>query len=215
MPAKDCSRKVLGVLLSIQMSTLEPRVIAVEQNKAAATVAARICAVFAHCFADPEGFNTRLQGGAEEPVYLPVDRSHNYHLIKFTRDYPASALHEAAHWCLAGDRRRTLVDYGYWYLPDGRTEAQQREFECVEVGPQALEWIFSRACGLRFRVSVDNLHSCLGPSMAFKQAICDRARSYCRGAMRPRSLQFAKALAAEFGSRQLWAAEGYIVEDLG
>ncbi len=51
----------------------------------------------------------------------------------------ASALHEIAHWCIAGENRCQQVDYGYWYEPNGRSEERQFEFEKVEVKPQALE----------------------------------------------------------------------------
>src|SRR5690606_1871522 len=109
--------------------------------------------------------HTRLEGGAEEPLYqasaAPDQLSH---CIKFTRDYFASALHEISHWCIAGPKRRLLEDYGYWYAPDGRNAAQQKVFEQVEVKPQALEWIFSEAAGYRFRLSADNLDGGVGHS---------------------------------------------------
>ena len=63
-----------------------------------------------------------LQGGAE-PVYLPADADHPQNRIVFRLDYAASALHEIAHWCIAGAARRRLIDYGYWYSPDGRDSA--------------------------------------------------------------------------------------------
>ncbi|MFC6635266.1 elongation factor P hydroxylase [Microbulbifer taiwanensis] len=159
----------------------------------------RIAAVFNRCFAGPGGLNTRLCGGFEEPYYRPVGEALRYHRVEFTRDYPASALHEAAHWCVAGPTRRQLPDYGYWYAPDGRSEAQQVEFERVEVKPQALEWIFARACGLPFRVSADNLESALGPSCAFKRAIWLQVQDYCNGGVNERAGAFALALALEFG----------------
>ena len=40
-----------------------------------------------------------------------------------------------------------------WYAPDGRTKEQQALFEQVEIKPQAIEWMFSKAFGRRFRVS--------------------------------------------------------------
>ena len=70
-------------------------------------------ATFFHSYA------TVLEGGADEPVYRPG----NPHRICYTRDYFRSALHEIAHWCVAGPRRRRLDDYGYWYAPDGRDAA--------------------------------------------------------------------------------------------
>lgn len=50
-----------------------------------------------------------------------------------------------------------MEDYGYWYLPDGRDAQQQHAFEQAEIAPQALEKLFTRACGRIFHVSVDNL----------------------------------------------------------
>ena len=159
----------------------------------------RIVGVFDRCFAAPAALNTRLCGGAAEPFYRPAGVEYSYHRIEFTLDYPASALHEAAHWCVAGAHRRQLPDYGYWYAPDGRTKEQQLLFEQVEVKPQALEWIFARACGMKFRVSADNLQSGLGPSSAFKEAVWQQVQTYCRDGVNPRTALFARALAREFG----------------
>jgi hypothetical protein len=64
---------------------------------------------------------------------------------------------ETSHWCIAGAERRLLVDFGYWYEPDGRSAQKQREFEQVEIKPQAIEWILTKACGLKFNISTDNL----------------------------------------------------------
>ena len=86
---------------------------------------------------------------------------------------------EQAHWCIAGKSRRLLRDYGYWYVPDGRNASQQFEFERVEVKPQALEWLFSTACGIQFKVSADNLNNDMGISPSFKKAIAAQARAYC------------------------------------
>ena len=101
--------------------------------------------------------NTVLVRGGDEPIYLPADAEHPRHRIVFARGFYASALHEIAHWCIAGPRRRLLVDYGYWYRPDGRTAEEQAEFERVEARPQALEWAFSIVADFRFHVSADNL----------------------------------------------------------
>ncbi|WP_424517673.1 elongation factor P hydroxylase [Psychrobacter sp.] len=62
-----------------------------------------------------------------------------------------------SHWCVAGEARRRLADFGYWYAPDGRTAAQQQAFERVEIKPQALECLFTLACERSFEVSQDNL----------------------------------------------------------
>jgi elongation factor P hydroxylase len=80
-------------------------------------------------------------------VSEPSDRARHFGLLK---DYLASALHEVAHWCLAGVERRKLEDYGYWYSPDGRSRGEQSAFENVEARPQALEWILSDTCNSCF-----------------------------------------------------------------
>lgn len=177
-------------------------------------VADRIAAVFDRCFACPAGLNTRLCGGFEEPYYRPAGGGRSWHRVEFTRDYPASALHEVAHWCVAGQARRQLPDYGYWYAPDGRSAARQVEFERVEVKPQALEWIFARACGLRFRVSADNLKGGQGPSEGFKGAIWRRVQDYCRRGVNSRAETFARALAREFDRPQPLNPALYQLADL-
>ena len=100
--------------------------------------------------------NTRLVGGFSEPSYKAAAGS-SLSEVQFTRDYERSALHELAHWCIAGEARRRIDDYGYWYEPDGRTDRQQARFFEVEVKPQALEKHFCQALDLPFGVSVDNL----------------------------------------------------------
>lgn len=103
-------------------------------------------------------YNTKLVIGGDEPLYLPQNGQRPYHQIIFARRYFSSALHEIAHWCVAGPHRRLLEDYGYWYLPDGRDQEQQRQFELVEIKPQAYEWIFCASAGLKFHVSCDNFN---------------------------------------------------------
>jgi len=98
---------------------------------------------------------TVLRGGAEEPLYQP-DAGSGSAIVYFRHDYLRSALHEVAHWCLAGSVRRRFPDYGYWYTPDNRDEVRQAAFYQVEVRPQALEWIFCDTLGISFSVSLDN-----------------------------------------------------------
>ena len=101
---------------------------------------------------------TRLVGGFPEPFYqAPSGKAPAE--VQFTRDYERSALHELAHWCIAGAARRLHDDYGYWYEPDGRTGSQQQLFFKVEVKPQALERHFCDALDIAFDVSVDNLEN--------------------------------------------------------
>ncbi len=156
--------------------------------------------VFATCFF--REYATRLVGGAPEPLYEPAQEADGIHLIHYREDYFASALHEVAHWCIAGPRRRRLTDFGYWYAPDGRTAKQQRAFEKVEYRPQALEWHFSRACGHNFRVSADNLagRDLVSPNDVFKRNIVRQACEWQRSGLPERARRFAAALAAEFGT---------------
>lgn len=100
-------------------------------------------------------YSTLLVGGAAEPLYTPAQAGSPAY-IHYTRDYFRSALHEVAHWCVAGEHRRTLEDYGYWYAPEGRTLEQQALFEQVEIRPQAIELLFCAAVGHGFYVSCDN-----------------------------------------------------------
>jgi hypothetical protein len=96
-----------------------------------------------------------LVGGAAEPLYLPAC-GRRPALIRYTRDYARSALHEIAHWCLADPQRRHQVDYGLWYRPPPRCAADQRRFYAAEAPVQALEMLLTGACGLAFHFSADN-----------------------------------------------------------
>lgn len=154
-------------------------------------------ALFSECF--KQSHNTVLIGGAEEPIYQIADNSNEHNRIYFTRDYYASGLHEIAHWLVAGDARRQQEDYGYWYAPDGRSPEQQAEFEKVEIKPQALECILSRAAGFPFRVSADNAEAGLMPGADFCTAIFDQVRSYCRGDLNARSQKLIAALSEFYG----------------
>lgn len=120
--------------------------------------------IFHACFLTSH--QTRLIGGADEPLYLPQSDPHNSskanqrieHHIYYRNDYVRSALHEIAHWCVAGSVRRHILDYGYWYCPDGRNQEQQDAFIQAEVLPQSYEWLLSLSCGQAFEASVDNLN---------------------------------------------------------
>ena len=129
--------------------------------------------LFSSCFATDQ--HTVLVGGAEEPFYLPAQDGQPAKVI-YTRDYFRSALHEIAHWCVAGVARRRLPDFGYWYAADGRSAEQQAEFQRLEIKPQSLELLFCAAAGHPFRVSLDNLHGQAGDACDFEQAVLERAR---------------------------------------
>lgn len=148
--------------------------------------------LFNGCFKD--SCQTVLVKGESEPIYIPKSDGNDYHQLVFAHGFYASALHEIAHWCVAGDSRRALEDFGYWYKPDGRTEEEQRIFETVEVKPQALEWIFSVAVGLKFRVSADNLAAGIGASNEFKQKVHQQVMDYLAKGLPSRANQFLQAL---------------------
>jgi elongation factor P hydroxylase len=157
--------------------------------------------VFNDCFMTTE--RTRLQGGAAEPLYCPASAPGQLHTLFYREDYFASALHETAHWCIAGPARRRLHDFGYWYAPEGRNSEQQRAFESVEIKPQALEWIFSLACGYAFQVSVDNLDATSGElpkTDEFSRAVASEARRRQQCGLPPRAARFFAALASRFGT---------------
>ena len=157
-------------------------------------------ALFKQCFY--KNYKTLLIGGADEPLYSPATSSDEPHRLYYRADYFASALHEIAHWCIAGAQRRQQEDWGYWYCPDGRSPAQQRAFETVEVKPQAVEWMLSVAAAATFRISSDNLLSMANNSEEdgdFYQAVAAQVQCYRQAALPPRAMQFFLAVAAFYG----------------
>ncbi|MBF0196197.1 MAG: elongation factor P hydroxylase [Planctomycetes bacterium] len=101
-------------------------------------------------------YQTQLLGGFAEPFYK-AHQGKKWAEIQFREDFFRSALHELAHWCVAGKERRGKDDFGYWYVPDGRNDEDQELFYKVEVKPQAIEWAFSVICDVPFDLSLDNL----------------------------------------------------------
>ncbi|MDP1602235.1 MAG: elongation factor P hydroxylase [Legionella sp.] len=148
--------------------------------------------IFNDCFT--ERYNTKLVKGGEEPVYIPANENQPCHAIFFAHGFFSSALHECAHWLIAGEERRKQVDYGYWYEPDGRTAEQQRLFQRVEVKPQAIEWILSRAAGFRFQLSIDNLNGGEADTETFKEAVYQQVLWYCKHKLPARANVFRQAL---------------------
>jgi elongation factor P hydroxylase len=148
---------------------------------------ARLVQIFDRLFLAPE--QTQLKMGADEPFYkAPVDNRPG--VIYAREDYFSSALHEIAHWSIAGVERRKLDDFGYWYEPEGRTEQQQELFEQVEVKPQAIEWLLSLACSHHFNFSADNISAGIDASESFKQAVTKQAESYLRQGLPARAQRF-------------------------
>jgi hypothetical protein len=157
-----------------------------------------LCVLFDQLFRSI--YHTCLLGGGEEPNYLPAGEGHDLHRIVFRQDYFASALHEIAHWSIAGELRRQQADYGYWYHADDRSPSQQACFEKVEARPQALEWIFAAACSFRFWVSDDNLHVQEYDNRGFKQAIYRELLQFCRFGLPARAECFRLALCQFYGT---------------
>ncbi|ANF81174.1 hypothetical protein A3K93_02520 [Acinetobacter sp. NCu2D-2] len=124
--------------------------------------------------------NVTLVRGDFEPEYFPATDDVPAR-IQFAHGFFNSALHEISHWTIAGDKRRLLPDLGYWYAPDGRTKEQQALFEQVEVKPQAIEWMFSKAFGRKFRVSLDNLTGDGGDGSSFKDNVYAQVQRYFSG----------------------------------
>ena len=96
-----------------------------------------------------------ITGGADEPYYQAPKESEKAKIF-FKENYPRSLLHEMAHYCLAGQKRRKLDDYGYWYSPCGRNANEQSLFEKVEARPQGLEKAMCEAIGINFSPSLDD-----------------------------------------------------------
>tara|TARA_B100000902_G_scaffold356063_1_gene369437 strand:+ start:42 stop:566 length:525 start_codon:yes stop_codon:yes gene_type:complete len=109
---------------------------------------------FNACFS--KKYQVCMVGGAEEPIYIPGD-SASLASLGYREDFASSALHEAAHWCIAGLGRRRQIDFGYDYSPPPRTVKEQQKFFELEERVQALEWIFSDAACIDFHASADNL----------------------------------------------------------
>lgn len=157
----------------------------------------RLIEVFERCFSTD--YKTMLVAGDDEPYYQPATREGEANQVVFAHGFFASALHETAHWCIAGEARRTQFDYGYWYEPDGRNAEQQKSFEQVEEKPQALEWLFSLCCDFPFRVSVDNLNGVEVDRHAFTTRVAARLHRMLEEHTLPqRAEKFAKALCHEF-----------------
>ena len=116
--------------------------------------AAEIVEVFNRCFSQAHG--VKMLGGADEPLYLPATLDKPAELI-FREDFPSSALHEAAHWCIAGRQRRESPDFAYTYIAAPRSDSEQALFFAAELRTQALESVFAEAASVIFNPSADNL----------------------------------------------------------
>lgn len=171
-----------------------------------------VITLFNQCF--QEEYNTQLVKGDDEPIYLPADETRSYHAIFFARGYFSSALHECSHWLIAGEKRRLLVDFGYWYVPDGRTQEQQTLFQSVEVKPQAIEWILSKAAGYPFRLSIDNLSGEESDPRPFIQAVYNQVKTYCEQGLPARAESFRHAICQFYGTSLDLDIHGFDIQSI-
>jgi elongation factor P hydroxylase len=145
-------------------------------------------------------YNTQLIKGEDEPLYLPANENCPFHQVIFARGYYASAFHEIAHWCQAGEARRLLEDFGYWYIPDGRNEQQQKKFEQVEIVPQAIEWAFNVAAKKEFHISSDNLDGFQADTFGFKIKVYQQVKIFLEQGFPKRANKFIEALAGFYNT---------------
>lgn len=138
-------------------------------------------------------WNTLLRGHFPEPFYAPATLSDPAE-IQFRGESIRSAMHELAHWCVAGEERRKCADYGYWYRPDGRDAAEQEEFFSLEVKPQAIEKAFAEACGVEFTVSCDNLNGAQLDPSDFSRAVDAQLHVYRQTGFPQRTQQILQVL---------------------
>ncbi len=123
---------------------------------------------------------TRLVGGAAEPWFEPAAPGRPA-LIRYRGDFAQSALHEIAHWCLAGPAGRRRPDYGLIYEPPPRGDAAQARFYAAEVPVQALEMLLARVAGASFHFSPDNPGAELGPQdRHFEDRVVAAFQQLCR-----------------------------------
>lgn len=149
-------------------------------------------------------YQTKLVNEGDEPIYLPADEATSYHRIFFAHGYYASAFHEISHWCIAGAERRKLVDFGYWYCPDGRSAEKQNEFAVAEIKPQAIGWLFSVASGFPFNVSCDNLNADIElDRVAFQRKVHAQVIDYLANGLPERPARFIQALRDFYNTKPL------------
>ncbi|MBS0626804.1 MAG: elongation factor P hydroxylase [Verrucomicrobia bacterium] len=168
--------------------------------------------IFNDCFL--EKYNTVLVKGTDEPIYLPANENQMHHSIFFAHGFFASALHECSHWLIAGNERRTQVDFGYWYIPDGRTSSEQTLFQSVEIKPQALEWILSTATGYRFYPSIDNLNGSESDTYTFKLNVYRQVKTYCEKGLPDRARIFREALCQFYKTKPSLEFEDFDIQKI-
>jgi elongation factor P hydroxylase len=174
----------------------------------------RLEALFARLFRVDEK-TVLVRATSIDPVYYPQSDSRALAEIHFANDFFSSALHEIAHWLIAGSERRTKLDYGYWYKPDGRDQKEQQDFEAFEARNQGLEWILSTAANHDFHVSTDNLSGDTTDGSNFAHAVRQNALLFLEKGFSGRSKILIEALINEFGDQQAFSRYWYLVEKNG
>ena len=154
-------------------------------------LARRISEVFAESLGDHH--HTQLVGGASEPFYRPA-RGDVPARLHFRQDFAASALHEVAHWCIAGIERRKQEDFGYHYIAGPRDVEQQAAFFALELRSQSLERAFAHALGLEFQPSADNLQAEIDGFAAAIEAHTPALEAWLAGSAGARARLFIQAL---------------------
>lgn len=163
----------------------------------------RLEALFAQLFRKSER-TVLVRASTVDPVYYPQGDSRALAEIHFANDFFSSALHEIAHWLIAGSERRTKLDYGYWYKPDGRDQEEQQYFERFEARNQGLEWILSVAANHDFHVSADNLSGDSTDGRDFALAVRQHALAFLGNGFSGRCKALIEALIFEFGDQQMF-----------
>jgi len=169
----------------------------------------RLLIIFNELFLESE--NTVIELSVDEPLYVPASTAGEPSKILFSHSFFSSALHEISHWLVAGEQRRKLEDYGYWYKPDGRSFEEQQEFEKVEILPQAIEWILSVSCDHRFHFSADNLNSGFVISEQFKQNVSLKAQSLLVHGLPDRMQKLVNKLVYGFAGKRP-SAEDFLIK---
>lgn len=147
-----------------------------------------VAAVFNCTFSD---HSVVMHGGYREPMYIPgMDVAE----IRYTLDHTASALLEAAHWCIPSRRRRRNTDYGYFYEPPPRSGMHRVRFEDVDIEAQSVEVLLAEAAGSQFQPSADDVDVPLFLLEAFSSRILERARERRQVGLPKRADKFRVAL---------------------
>ena len=136
-----------------------------------------------------ESHRTQLRARAGDPVYLPAASATDLSQIIYSNHFWRSALHELAHWFIAGRQRREQRDYDYWYQPERSKAKLQRDFLAAEIKPQALEWHLCSALGQDFFVSLDSFGEDQETLHWFRTAVKDEALRRLRSELPTRAMK--------------------------